>query len=49
MILIFFDIETTGLNPEYHKLIEIGCDKTENGNVVETSSRINDPKESLPE
>ncbi len=49
MILIFFDIETTGLNPEYHKLIEIGCVKTENGTVVETFSRIIDPKESLPE
>ncbi len=49
MILIFFDIETTGLNPEYHKLIEIGCVKTKDGIVIETFSRIVDPKESLSE
>ena len=49
MILVFFDIETTGLNPEYNKLIEIGCIKVNNGQIMETFSRIIDPKESLPE
>ncbi|MCX8095815.1 MAG: 3'-5' exonuclease [Caldisericia bacterium] len=49
MILIFFDIETTGLNPEYNKLIEIGCIKVSDGILKETFSRLIDPKESLPE
>lgn len=49
MILIFFDIETTGLNPEFHKIIEIGCVKVKDGIVLETFSRIVDPKESLPD
>lgn len=49
MILVFFDIETTGLNPEYNKLVEIGCIKVYNGEIKETFSRIIDPKESLPD
>lgn len=49
MTLIFFDIETTGLNPEYHKLVEIGCIKALDGQIKETFSRLIDPKESLPD
>lgn len=47
MKLNFLDIETTGLNPQYHKIIEIGCAKAENGVIVDTFSRLIDPKESL--
>ena len=47
MKLNFLDIETTGLDPQYHKIIEIGCAKVENGVVVDTFSRLIDPKESL--
>ncbi|MDI6860755.1 MAG: exonuclease domain-containing protein [Caldisericia bacterium] len=49
MILIFFDIETTGLNPEYNKLVEIGCVKVYDGEIKEKFTRIIDPKESLPD
>ncbi|MGB9750314.1 MAG: PolC-type DNA polymerase III [Caldisericia bacterium] len=47
MTLVFLDIETTGLDPLLHKIIEIGCAKVENGKVYETFSRLIDPKESL--
>lgn len=47
MKLVFLDIETTGLDPLYHKIIEIGCAKLENGLVTDKFSRLIDPKESL--
>jgi|YelNatPaOPRAMG01_1025707.scaffolds.fasta_scaffold18179_4 DNA polymerase-3 subunit alpha (Gram-positive type) len=47
MKLVFLDIETTGLDPLYHKIIEIGCAKVENGLIIDTFSRLIDPKESL--
>lgn len=47
MNLIFLDIETTGLDPEIHKIIEIGCAKVNNGEIIDTFSRLIDPKESL--
>ncbi len=44
MNLIFLDIETTGLDPEIHKIIEIGCAKVKNGEIIDTFSRLIDPK-----
>lgn len=49
MTLVFIDIETTGLNPEFHKIIEIGCAKVSDGKVIDTFTRLIDPKESLPD
>ena len=45
---IAVDIETTGLSPIKDKIIEIGAAKVKNGKIVETFSRLIDPKIKLP-
>jgi DNA polymerase-3 subunit alpha (Gram-positive type) len=45
---VAFDIETTGLNPKYEKIIEIGAIKVRNGEIVETFSTFINPAKSLP-
>jgi len=41
MPLIFYDLETTGLNPYHSRIIEIGAVKYENGNVSTFSEIVN--------
>ena len=45
---VVFDIETTGLNPYKHKLIEIGAVKIENGIIKERFSEFVNPIISIP-
>ena len=49
MNYVVFDIETTGLNPKYEKIIEIGAAKVQNGEIVDTFSTFVNPGKSLPE
>lgn len=48
MNYVVFDIETTGLNPKYEKIIEIGAAKVRDGNVEDTFSTFVNPGKSLP-
>ena len=41
------DIETTGVNTKWSKIIEIGAVKVRNGEVAETFSELIDPGESV--
>ena len=41
---IAFDIETTGLDPMYDEIIEIGAIKIENGKEIETFSTLIKPE-----
>ena len=45
---VVFDIETTGLNPKFCKIIEIGAVKIENGEVKETFSKFVNPQVPIP-
>ena len=45
---VVFDIETTGLNPYVHDIIEIGAVKIDNGVVVDRFSEFVNPLVSLP-
>lgn len=49
MNYVVFDIETTGLNPKYEKIIEIGAAKVQDGEAVRTFSTFVNPGKSLPE
>lgn len=49
MNYVVFDIETTGLNPKYEKIIEIGAAKVRDGEVSDTFSTFVNPGKSLPE
>lgn len=49
MNYVVFDIETTGLNPKYEKIIELGAAKVRDGKVVDTFSTFVNPGKSLPE
>ena len=49
MNYVVFDIETTGLNPKYEKIIEIGAARVQNGEVADTFSTFVNPGRSLPE
>ena len=49
MSYVVFDIETTGLNPKYEKIIEIGAAKVQDGKVCETFSTFVNPGKGLPE
>ena len=46
---IAFDIETTGLDPMYDEIIEIGAIKIENGKEVEVFSTLVKPKYEIDE
>lgn len=49
MNYVAFDIETTGLNPKYDKIIELGAVRVRDGEVVDTFSTFVNPAKSLPE
>lgn len=46
---VAFDIETTGLNPKYDKIIEIGVAKVRDNEVTDTFSTFVNPGKGLPE
>lgn len=48
MNYVGFDLETTGLNPKYDKIIEIGAVRVKNGELVDTFSTFVNPARSLP-
>lgn len=49
MNYVVFDIETTGLNPKYEKIIEIGAAKVRDAKVTDTFSTFVNPGKGLPE
>lgn len=49
MNYVVFDIETTGLNPKYEKIIELGAAKVRDAKVIDTFSTFVNPGKSLPE
>ncbi len=46
---VVFDLETTGLNKEINKIIEIGAVKIQNGDIVDRYSTFINPNEKLSE
>lgn len=46
---VIFDLETTGLSPNYNKIIEFGGIKYKNGRVVETVQFFVNPNMTLPD
>lgn len=48
MNYVALDIETTGLNPKYDKIIEIGAVRVRDGKAEETFSSFVNPAKSLP-
>ncbi|WP_317367710.1 PolC-type DNA polymerase III [uncultured Tyzzerella sp.] len=44
---VIFDLETTGLNREYNKIIEIGAVKVKNGKIIDRFSTFVNPHEKL--
>ena len=46
---VIFDLETTGLNREYNKIIEIGAVKVKNGEIIDRFSTFINPHEKLSE
>ncbi len=46
---VSFDIETTGLDPHFHEIIEIGAVKVENGKIISEYSELVKPEKSIPE
>lgn len=48
MDYVVFDIETTGLNPKYEKIIELGAARVQHGKVADTFSTFVNPGKSLP-
>ena len=44
---VVFDLETTGLNREYNKIIEIGAVKVKNGKIIDRFSTFINPHEKL--
>lgn len=49
MNYVAFDIETTGLNPKYEKIIEIGAVRVRDGAAQDTFSTFVNPGKGLPE
>jgi DNA polymerase III epsilon subunit family exonuclease len=48
LTLIFFDLETTGLNPDLDEVIEIGAIKVKNGEVIEHFHSFVRPHRNIP-
>lgn len=46
--IVVFDVETTGLNPEFDQIIELGAVKIEKGNIVEKFSTFVKPTIEIP-
>ena len=46
--LVFIDLETTGLNPEIHKVIEIGAIKVLNGKIIDKFNELVNPGIEIP-
>lgn len=46
--IVVFDLETTGLNPEKEKIIEIGAIKIDNGEVIDSLSILVNPGIEVP-
>jgi DNA polymerase III subunit epsilon len=47
--LVFVDLETTGGNPAYHRITEVGIVRVENGQVVDEWSSLVNPGCPIPE
>lgn len=45
---VVFDIETTGLSPQYDKITEIGAVYIENGQITNSFSELVNPERSIP-
>ena len=48
-ILTAIDVETTGLDNFYHKIIELACVKYKNGKEIDKLSLLLDPERDIPE
>ena len=46
--IVVFDVETTGLEPEFAEIIEIGACKVVNGEIVETFQTLIKPTKEIP-
>ena len=46
---VSIDIETTGLDPELSKIIEIGAVKVKNGTIIDEYSRLVKPDVPIPD
>lgn len=46
--LIFFDVETTGFNPETNRIIEIGAVKTKNLRIIDKFHSLVNPGQHIP-
>ena len=46
--IVVFDVETTGLEPEFAEIIEIGAVKVVNGELVETFQSLIKPEKEIP-
>ena len=47
-VLIFFDVETTGVNPETGRIIEIGAIKTKNLKIIDKFHSLVNPNQHIP-
>ena len=45
---VVFDIETTGINPQHEKIIEIGAIKINNGIIIDSFSEFVNPEKPIP-
>jgi DNA polymerase III subunit epsilon len=49
LTLVAFDTETTGINPNYDRIVEIGAARYENGVLVDQRAWLVDPQQLIPE
>ena len=47
-VFVVFDLETTGLQPQLHKIIEIGAVKLVGGKITETFTTLINPQTKIP-
>ncbi|HVO69870.1 MAG TPA: 3'-5' exonuclease, partial [Aggregatilineaceae bacterium] len=48
-VIVALDLETTGLNPEFDDIIEVGAARFENGELRDTFGMLINPDRSVPE